>query len=160
MAGAPHLKIEMWSPGSDGRKRQITSGQRFEDQLACGLDFLGQDGMGAAGITLRVHFRAHRSELLRRGEDTTPGYMRVRISGTKERRHSREIARMVQIRVRGPNEAAGQCHQAAIARRMAGNKFRRQASALREATEKNALQRYAAIHGELYHRTHLCQGGG
>src|ERR1700691_6093260 len=86
--------------------------------------------------------------------------MRVRVSGTKERRHSREITGMVHVRVRRPKEAAVKCHKAAIAPRMPGDKFRGQASALREATEKNALQRYAAIHGELYHRTHLCQGGG
>ena len=81
--------------------------------------------MGTAGITLRMHLRAHRGELLRRGEDATPGHMRVRISGTKERRHSREIAHMVQVRVRGPDESAGECHQATIARRMPGDKLRR-----------------------------------
>src|SRR5580658_10093947 len=101
--------------------------------------------MGAARITLRLHRSAHRSELLRRGENATPGHMRVRISGTKEGRHSRKIAGMVQVRVRWPDEAAGECNQAAIARRIPGDKLRRQACALGEAAHEDALQREAAI---------------
>ena len=65
---------------------------------------------------------------------------------------------MVQVRVRWADQAAGEGNDAAIARGVSGDKLRRQARALGEATDKYALPRYAGIHGELHHRPHLCQG--
>src|ERR1700677_640732 len=86
--------------------------------------------------------------------------MRVGISRTKDRRHSREVACMVQVRARRPDEAACEGNQAAVARGMPGDKFCSQAGALGKAADKYALERYAPIHGKLYHRAYLCQGGG
>src|ERR1700677_822335 len=83
--------------------------------------------------------------------------MWVRISGTKERGHSREVAGMVQVRIRRSDQSAGECDEATIARGVGGDELGRKARALGEAADHDVLTGYACIHGELYRLPHLRQ---
>src|ERR1700761_8712653 len=84
-------------------QRTWASLERTKEKLPRGFDLLRQYGMRTTRIPLQLYLSAHRTELICRCHDPAPGHMRIRIAGTKKRRHAGEAAGMVQVHIRRPD---------------------------------------------------------
>src|SRR6201992_2086350 len=131
--------------------------ERTKEKLPRGFDLLRQHRMRATRIALQVHFSSHGTELIRRCHDPAPGHMRIGIPGTKQRRHPGKATRMAQVHIRRTAQTSVEGNDTAIPRRVSGRELRRQAGALGEPTNKNALQRNAGIDSLFHDRTHFRQ---
>src|ERR1700729_1695561 len=106
--------------------------ERPKEKLPRGFNLLRQHSMRTTRIALQLYFSSHGTELICRCHDPAPGHMRIRIAGTKERRHAGKAAGMVQVHIRRPDQPPGEGNDASIPRRVSGCELRRQAGALGE----------------------------
>src|SRR5271170_594467 len=107
-------------------------------QSSAGVKFVVIDGMWHAGITAKLHRGAHSAQHGLRLLHTLKRNVWIRVASSEKYRRLGKRAGIVSRRAGGPNQAAGQSDDGAVATRMSGNKLERQARALRKAEQCNA----------------------
>jgi hypothetical protein len=148
--------------GSKGRllRSHARGTEGFGEDCGGVADFVGADGVGAAGIATQCDLGVHAFEDVGGFLDSYPGDVGVGIAAAEEGGRSLEVAGVVHGHAERADEASGEGEEPGVARGVGGDEFGGETCALGEAADDDAVGGYSGVDGELDGRFDFVQCGG